>query len=292
MSAPAMMFHLALDRLSRRSCARVPEPELVMSDPAHSEAFLEAGARDGILSFLYLFHAIQITTVIGPGDAVVDLGCGPGNQLAHIVRLNPHCRFIGTDASEAMLMQARTNPALQAAGAVEFVLDDITRLRNMADQSVDALVCTMTLHHLPDAGALEAAVDQMGRVLKPRGAVYISDFGRLRRARTQEFFAQVWKRSQSNAFTEDYRQSLRAAFSVEELQAAAGRLRQPLERHVTPLAPFMVVFKTPRRRELDALAARLALEAFAALEPGQKRKFRAYARWMRMAGCPLPISLG
>ena len=59
----------------------------------------------------------------------------------------------------------------------------------IADRSVDGLISTMALHHLPTVGHLEACFAEIRRVLKPEGAVYLADFGRLRSLKSVLFFA-------------------------------------------------------------------------------------------------------
>src|SRR6516165_8234394 len=86
---------------------RTPEPDLVMDDPAKVAAYIEAGRPKGVMAPVYLFHCAQACEVIRPGDTVVDLACGPANQLSIIAKLNPEVRFIGVDLSEPMLDRAR-----------------------------------------------------------------------------------------------------------------------------------------------------------------------------------------
>jgi ubiquinone/menaquinone biosynthesis C-methylase UbiE len=286
-----MIMHLALERLARRASVRVPEADLVMSDPTQNAAFRDAGREDGILAFMYLYHAVQITSVISPGDTVLDLACGPANQLVQIARLNPESRLVGLDASPVMLREAHATLQRCAIGNTELVLGDVTDLSGFRDGSMDCVVCTMSLHHLADLAALERAMREAGRVLKAEGGVYVVDFGRLKRLRTQRYFAQDWRQEQSEAFTQEYLRSLRAAFSADELTRAAVALGSGIERHVTPFAPFMVVFKSRSRRTWGADTRRLAHDLYGRLAPVQKRRFQILARWLRGAGCDLPLAL-
>jgi len=287
-----MMMHLVLERLSARALARVPEPAVVINDEAQSAAFGDAGREDGVLAFNYLYHALQITSVIAPGDTVLDLACGPGNQLAAVARLNPHARLIGLDASPAMLQQAQATLQRCNIGNAELVPGDMAGLAAFRDASVDCVFCTMSLHHLPDVGTLGRAMREARRVLRADGGAYVCDFGRLKRPATQRYFARDWRQEQSAAFTQDYLQSLRAAFSVDELTNAVAVLGGGgLQRRVTPLAPFMVIFRSRPRRAWSAQDQRNAGRLYAGLTADQKRKFRAFARWLRIAGCDLPLTL-
>jgi arsenite methyltransferase len=291
MSGPAMLMHLVLERFSRQVSARVPEAEPVMSDPAQNAAFTDAGRENGILAFMYLYHALQITSVISPGDTVLDLACGPANQLALLARLNPDSRFLGLDASSMMLHEARGSLQRHGIDNADLILGDMTDLAGFRDESVDCAVCTMSLHHLANVAALERAMCEARRVLRPEGGAYLADFGRLKRSGTQRYFAQVWRQQQSAAFTQEYFQSLQAAFSVDELSSAAQALGRGIQRWITPLAPFMVVFKSRPRRTWSADDQGAARRLYSSLDAGQRTKFRVVARWLRAAGCELPLAL-
>ena len=261
-----------------------------MESLAQTTSFAEAGANDGVLAFLYLYNAVQITALLQPGDQVLDLACGPAHQLAQIASLNPEVQFIGVDASAAMLACAQHNLARAQVENVALAQGDITRLVGQADASMDCVVCTMSLHHLPDEGALRATLLEIRRVLTPQGRLYLVDFGRLKLRSTQHFFAHDLR--QSAQFTEDYLNSLQAAFSVSELTAAVALLGRPdVQRHVTVLAPFMVVFRTASERRINPQALLRAQAAFARLSTTQKDDFRGLAQWFWASGYALPCDM-
>ena len=285
----SVLFHLLSERLSWRKQPRVPEPDLVMENAAQTSAYSQAGEKGGVLAFLYFYNALQITSVLQAGDRVLDLACGPANQLMQIARLNPEVRFVGLDASPTMLEHAKSTLARAGTDNVELVQGDMMHLVNLADASMDCVICTMSLHHLPNVAALGATLREVRRVLKPQGRCYLMDFGRLKRLATQRFFADDLR--QSAQFTEDYFNSLRAAFSVQELTAAVAPLGPDVQRHVTLLAPFIVVFRSAFSRELDAPTLQRAKQAFANLSPAHQDNFRSVANWFRVSGYPLPCDL-
>jgi arsenite methyltransferase len=285
----SVLIHLLRERLSWRKQPRVPEPDLVMESPAQAASFSQAGEDDGVLAFLYFYNAVQITSVLQAGDRVLDIACGPAHQLAQIADLNPDVHFMGLDASPAMLECAQRTLVQARVGNVELMYGDMMRLSDLEDSSMDCVICTMSLHHLPDHAALCATVREVRRVLRPQGRFYLVDFGRLKLLSTQRFFADDLR--QSVQFTQDYFNSLRAAFSVEELSVAMVPLGTDVQRHVTALAPFLVVFRSAFQRPMDSPMLQRAKDAFAKLSATHQDNFRNVARWFRISGYSLPCEL-
>lgn len=267
----------------------MPEPNLVMESVAQTTSFSQAGDKNGVLEFLYLYNALQITSILKPGDRVLDLACGPAHQLLQIARLNPDARFVGVDASPAMLACAQNTLVRGRVNNVELMQGDMTRLMSLEDGSMDCVICTMSLHHLPDYATLCTTLSEVRRILKPQGRYYFVDFGRLKLLRTQRFFADDLH--QPTQFTVDYFNSLRAAFSVEELSAAVAPLGPDVQRYVTVLAPFLVVFISAFQRPMDPLTLQRAKEEFANLSAVQQDNFRNIASWLRRSGYALPCDL-
>lgn len=288
MSTPVLL-HLLRERMSWSKQPRVPEPDLVMESVAQTESFSQAGDQGGVLAFLYLYNALQISAVLQAGDLVLDLACGPAHQLVQVARLNPTVRFVGLDASPAMLQCAKSTLTKAGVSNVELVQGDMVRLTHLEDASLDGVICTMSLHHLPDQASLCATLLEVRRVLKPQGRIYLMDFGRLKHFSTQRFFADDLR--QSPQFTEDYFNSLRAAFSVEELTVSMAPFGQEVQRHVTVLAPFIVVFKSTFLHPVDPTTLQRAKAAFVKLSPAQKNNFRSVSNWFRGSGYPLPCDL-
>lgn len=287
MPSPVLLLNLFLDLVARGEQPRVPEPALVMSDAAGAEAFMRAGREDGILAHTYVYHAIQASAVIRPGATVVDLGCGPANQLVQVARLNPDARFVGVDASASMLALAADTLARCGVGNVELRQARMESLAGIADTSADAVISTMSLHHLADTAALAATLGEVKRILKPGGGVYLVDFGRLRREAGQRFFATERAAVQPELFTTDYYNSLRAAFSLAELRAAAAVFGDALRVKRTFLVPFLVAIRSRQHHALRVEGRMAARALYQALSPRQRYDLRDLARFFGHGGFPL-----
>ncbi len=237
--------------ISQRTASRKTEPDLVMDDPDKVAAYTRAGREDGVMQPVYLYHCAQICEVLKPGDTVVDLGCGPATQLGLVARLNPETQFIGVDLSTEMLAKAKAYADEQKLDNVTFQQADITQLQPFADNSIDAVMSTVVLHHLPDTTALENTFSQINRVLKPDGGLYVVDFGHLKSEQSIHDFAYQYADRQAELFTLDYLYSLQAAFWPEDFQQCYQRhLNTRGKFYKTFMMPYMMAIKSPARREL------------------------------------------
>ncbi len=242
----ALIPVLAREILGAREFPREPEPDLVMDDADQVAAYSYAGRVDGVMSASYLYHSAQISQVISGCKTVLDLGCGPATQLAQIAGLNPEISFLGVDLSGTMIDSGKKYVDQLGLRNVAFQLEDITKLEGIPDASVDAVMSTVVLHHLPTRQHLDDCMAQVARVLKPGGAVYLTDFGRLKSLRSVLFFAYMNAANQPHLFSLDYERSLRAAFLMEDFKEVAGRfLPQSVSVLGTFLVPFLVVIRTP-----------------------------------------------
>jgi arsenite methyltransferase len=259
MPSPQLIQTVLREMFTGQRSARVTEPDLVMDDPQSVAAYVEAGREHAVMAPVYLYHGANICEVIRPGDTVVDLACGPANQLAMVARLNPATKFIGVDLSLPMLEQAQDLITRQGLTNITLRHGDITELSTFADSAVDAVVSTMALHHLPDVESLAKTYSEVARILKPGGGIYMVDFGHLKSRRSIDYFANQHADRQSELFTLDYLNSLHAAFYPDDFRKAAQPLLQRAKLYSTIALPFMVALKSPVRRDHDpALRARLA----------------------------------
>jgi SAM-dependent methyltransferase len=109
---------------------------------------------------------------IKPGDTVIDLGSGAGND-AFIARheTGPTGKVIGIDFTPAMIDRARQNAEVRGFNNVEFRQGDIEHMP-VAGNTADVIVSNCVLNLVPNK---HAVLQDIMRVLKPGGHFSISD---------------------------------------------------------------------------------------------------------------------
>jgi len=101
-----------------------------------------------------------------PGGAVLDIGCGPGVTVEHLVSRG--CHVSGVDLSEEMIAECR-----RAFGHLPAATFSVGRIERLAfpDGVFDTVICMGVVEYIADDAT---AVREMARVLKPGGTVLIS----------------------------------------------------------------------------------------------------------------------
>jgi SAM-dependent methyltransferase len=97
------------------------------------------------------------------GEAL-DAACGTGRHARHLVDLGH--RVVGVDGSPEMLGRARAR-----VPEADFREGELTALP-LESESVDVAVCALALEHV---AALDAAMTELSRVVRPGGRVVLSD---------------------------------------------------------------------------------------------------------------------
>lgn len=131
------------------------------------------------------------TAGIRPGDTVLDLGSGAGNDIfVARAETGPEGRLIGLDMAPEMVDKARENADRLGFKNVEFILGEIEEMP-LADDLVDVVVSNCVLNLVPNK---QTAFEEIRRVLKPGGHFSISDIvleGELPKALEQAAIAYV-----------------------------------------------------------------------------------------------------
>jgi ArsR family transcriptional regulator len=143
-------------------------------NPSDVKTFFEATAVEWDTMRLTYYDEKVIETLadaiaIDDTQTVLDVGTGTGFIAAGLAA-RAH-RVIGIDNSPSMLDVARDNLAQLGIDNVDLHEADLARLP-LGDDSVDAAVANMVLHHAEDPAGMLA---EMTRVVRPSGWVAITD---------------------------------------------------------------------------------------------------------------------
>ena len=111
-----------------------------------------------------------------PESVVLDVGCGNGRHTKTLAA-GGHS-VVAVDFSRDLLTIGRHDVAKSGVHTrVAWVEADATTLPVHSD-SFDACVCVALLHHLPDREARIAALEEIGRILRPDSPVLLSVWAR------------------------------------------------------------------------------------------------------------------
>src|SRR5256712_4073436 len=108
---------------------------------------------------------------IGPGQRVLDVGCGMGDPTLQVaVLVGPHGRVLGIDVADAMIATGRERATALGLGHVEFRTADVMTMELPAE-SFDAVLGRWSLIYVADP---PAALARLRGALAPGGRIALS----------------------------------------------------------------------------------------------------------------------
>jgi trans-aconitate 2-methyltransferase len=170
-----------------------------------------------------------------PGPRVVDLGCGPGNISFRLARRWPSATVLGIDGAPRMLALAQERLAAEPGLVARLQFQEA--LLPLADPgplaaAFSAVVCNSLLHHLHDPGVLWRAVAQLAA---PGAFVYLQDLRRPASPAAVDAMVAEQMEGAPEVLRHDYRASLHAAFTPEEVHAQLKQAGLDGQLQVAPL---------------------------------------------------------
>jgi ubiquinone/menaquinone biosynthesis C-methylase UbiE len=118
-----------------------------------------AGMRDVAAMLLELAR-------LPPAGVLLDVGCGSGQTMTWFERRHPGWRTVGIDVATEGLAAARARGVNSVARASALELP-------FRSESIDLVITLDVLQHVPLGGGDAKALEEIARVLKPGGYVFV-----------------------------------------------------------------------------------------------------------------------
>lgn len=211
---------------------RTPEPE-VMDGAEQARAYADADFSEPDTQFVAALQRAFGTWNQLPGPRVADLGCGPGNIALRMAAHLPDHDIVGYDGASAMLAIAGARAADRPNLRFEEALLPDPQLPRAG---FELIVSNSLLHHLHDPHVLWRTILDIG---SSGAAVFVGDLRRPADEATVDHLVQTYSSDEPAVLTRDFRASLHAAFTVDEIRDQLGEhglghftVETPSDRHV------------------------------------------------------------
>ncbi len=160
----------------------------------------------------------------GRGGEVLDVGTGPGRLPIALCRADRNFRVLGVDLAGPMLDLARRNVAdAELADRIRFARGDANGLP-FPEGRFEAVLSNTIVHHLPDPAP---ALAEMGRLVVPGGTLMVRDLARPAGPAELAELVERHAATEAPAARALFRDSLHAAFTLDEIRAIVRGLGLP-----------------------------------------------------------------
>ena len=198
---------------------RLPEPEL-MDDPAQVDAYASADwseSHDRLMRQILDYFPRK-----SMAGLFLNLGCGAGDDTFRFLRDFPHTRVTAIDGAPRMVHRAREDLRVRFPEfrlRVEFHVAYIPS-PDIPVHDYAGIISNSLLHHFHDPELFWAAVREHAR---PGSRIFVADLRRPTSLEAVDALVDEYAAGAPEVLREDFRNSLRAAFTLEEVQAQLHR---------------------------------------------------------------------
>jgi len=204
---------------------RILETE-VMNDPLSVDAYNDAHSKTSLSTF-----ALSQLTTNFDIKTVADLGCGSCNYYSKLFEIFPVAKVTGFDASKSMLEKAKTNTITMNTEFIEYYINSIP------DQKFDLVSSFLTLHQLPNPNIMW---DTIKRISNNNNFI-LFDLLRVEEDSVANEIVNFFSPTKDNVFDLDFKNSLKAAFTEEEIKQ---QLKDNDIKATTKIIELSPIFKT------------------------------------------------
>jgi SAM-dependent methyltransferase len=219
-----------------RPLQRTPEPEL-MDEAAQAQAYAAADFAAPHERFVDLF-VDSWSPARGPAAGIVlDVGCGPADVVVRLARRCPRLVVDGVDGAEQMLALGRRRVTAEGLGNRVRLYRALLPDAPLPRTAYDVVTSNSILHHLHEPQVLWRT---LWRAARPGAHVFVMDLRRPPTLAVVDDLVERYVRDEPDVLRHDFRASLCAAFTVDEVRqqldaAGLGGLRVDVvsDRHLT-----------------------------------------------------------
>lgn len=248
-------FRMMQQALATPSLPRIPEPEPIMVGKARCTTYASATQSQNLQAVFEICLDVISACGISQGRAL-DLGCGTGQLLRMLAGTFPTLELMGLDASPDMLQLCQQ--LLQGdllAQRLTLQQGDLRSLNNLPSQHFQLTTWTMTAHHLDALEEVAQVLEALERITHPDGMILVLDLGRLKTRTLNDWYIGWAGRAYDPALLEEFRISMNAAFSADELKTL---LQRPSLRRFEQITPFglptlQLLVRVPQRPERSSV---------------------------------------
>ncbi|MBN1992110.1 MAG: class I SAM-dependent methyltransferase [Anaerolineae bacterium] len=151
---------------------RIPEPEAVV-DPDQIENYIRLSEK--LMGYVYQEVVDRATKLAPIAGRVLDVGTGFGMLAMTLAKKKPDVEIIGLDISEQMTEAGQA--LVEKRGLAKWISFETADAKEMPfpDDYFDAVISYGSLHHWVGP---EQVFDEINRVRKPTGIIYVADLRR------------------------------------------------------------------------------------------------------------------
>ena len=177
-----------------------------MNDPTSVDEYTQMTQNGGLANALML-KLIPTTENLN----IADIGCGPCGYYEQLLNIYPNAVFTGYEASALMLEKAALAVNPEKVTLVNSFIPDAT----LPSNSYDIVLSALFLHQLPDSAPCWSSIKQIG---KTGAKFYVFDLLRVENSDECWTIVSGMAPNSPSVFQKDFYNTLRAAFTVEEIQ--------------------------------------------------------------------------
>ena len=198
---------------------RVPEPEELMDEREQALAYASANFSEANNLFIHLLHQLRPGSIKG---RALDLGCGPADIPLALLREHAELKVDAVDGAREMLDLAQQKITDDADLSARLKLQcEYLPSADLAPARYDLILSNSLLHHLADPNDLWLTLKHCA---KDNAAILIMDLARPASTLAVDTLVEIYAMNEPDVLREDFRNSLFAAYTVEEVE-------QQLQRH-------------------------------------------------------------